>query len=331
MFGACGGIIEAAGIGVDWCGIAVFICQHDALEAVHDALCTVGDGSGIVAEFGAAAQGLYTDQFNRICQEGGEHADGVGSAADAGCDLIRQMTGLLDKLCPCFFADAVLEIADHQREGMGTCGGSDAVDGILIFPGVGHESSVNSLFERLETKTDRDDIGTQQLHAGHVGGLFGDIDFAHVDVALETEIGGCRCQGYAVLAGACLCDEFLFAHVFGQKALAHAVVEFVGACVVQVFPLEIDLRSAEQVGEVLAVIDRCGSALEILADAAELCDKLRRLCDRVIGFCIFVEGLDQLRIFKIVPAIFAEISVLGGIFFQIVVKIAIFVHVILPF
>ena len=74
-----------------------------------------------------------------------------------------------------------------------------------------------------------------------------------------------------------------------------------------------------------------GSGSKPLADAAELCDKLGRLCDRVIGFCIFVEGLDQLRIFKIVPAIFAEISVLGGIFFQIVVKIAIFVHVILPF
>ena len=127
--------------------------------------------------------------------------------------------------------------------------------------------------------------------------------------------------------------EGLLAKFMGKKKLIAetGAGQLMGPGEVQVLALQVDLGPPQQVGEVLAVIDRCGSALEILADAAKLCDKLRRLCDRVIGFCIFVEGLDQLRILKIVPAKFSKIPVLGGIFLQIVVKIAIFVHVILPF
>ena len=79
------------------------------------------------------------------------------------------------------------------------------------------------------------------------------------------------------------------------------------------------------------MVDRCGTALEIFADAAELRDKLRGLGDRVISLCILIESLDQFRVVQIIAAVFAKVSVLRGIFLQIVVIIAIFVHVVLPF
>ena len=133
VLGACGRVVEAAGVGVDRRGLAVFVRQHDGLEAVHDALGPVGDGGGVVAQLRTAAQGLDADELDGVRQEGGEHADGVGAAADAGCDLVRQVAGLLDKLGSCLLADAELEVADHQGEGMGAGGCADAVDRVLIF------------------------------------------------------------------------------------------------------------------------------------------------------------------------------------------------------
>ena len=244
MFGACGGIIETAGIGIDRGGIAVFIGQHDALEAVHDAFCAVGDGSGIVAQPGAPAQRLYTDELDGICQEGSEHTDRVGTAADTGCYLVRKMSGLFDKLSPGFFSDAVLEVADHQREGVGACGSADTVDSVFVFFGISHECGVNCLFEGLESEADRNDVCAEELHTCHIGSLFGDIDFAHIDVALKSEIGSCSCKCNAVLACPGLGDEFLFAHIFCKETFAHAVVELMGTRVVEIFTLKIDLSSA---------------------------------------------------------------------------------------
>ena len=331
MFGTCSRIIQAAGIGIDGCGISVFVREHDAFEAVHDTFCAVVDGGGMVTQFGTAAEGLYADQLNGIRKERCKHTDRVGTSAHAGSDLVRQVACLLDKLCPGFFADAELEVTDHQREGMRTCSCSDAVNRIFVLSGIGHKSSVNGFFEGLEAETYRNDICAQKFHAGYVGSLFGNVDFAHVDIALESEIGGRCCKSNTVLTRTCLGNQFLLAHVLGQKSFAHAVVEFVGAGMVEILSLEIDLRPAQEIGQVLAMVDRCGTALEILADAAELCNELRGLGDGIVSLCIFIKSLDQLGIFKIVAAIFSEISVLRGILLEIIVKITIFVHVILPF
>ena len=134
-----------------------------------------------------------------------------------------------------------------------------------------------------------------------------------------------------MLAGAGLGDELFLAHVLGQEPLAHAVVELVGTGVVEVLALEVDLGPAQEVGQVLAVVDRRGPALEIPADPAELGDELGGLGDRVVGLRVFIEGLDQLRVLQVVAAVFSEIPVLGGIFFQVIVKISVFIHGVAPF
>ncbi len=169
-------------------------------------------------------------------------------------------------------------------------------------------------------------VRAQQLHAGDVGGLLGDVHLAHVDVAFHAEVGRRGGQGHAVLARAGLGDQLLLAHVLGQQALAHAVVQLVGPGVVQVLALEVDLRTPQQVREVLAVVEGRGPALEIPADAPQLGDELGRLGDGVIGLGVFVEGLDQFRVLQVVAAVFPEIPVRGRILLQVVVEIPVLVQ-----
>jgi hypothetical protein len=63
-----------------------------------------------------------------------------------------------------------------------------------------------------------------------------------------------------VLAGAGFGNHFLLAHELGQQRLAQAVVDLVGAGVVQVFALEVDLRAAQLGGQALGVKDGAGAA-----------------------------------------------------------------------
>ena len=129
-----------------------------------------------------------------------------------------------------------------------------------------------------------------------------------------------------MLARARLGDQLLLAHVLGQQSLAHAVVQLVGPGVVQVLALEVDLRPPQQVGQVLAVVDRRGPALKVPADAPQLGDELGRLGDGVIGLGIFVEGVDQLRVLQIVSPVLPEIAVGGRILLQVIVKIPVLVQ-----
>lgn len=48
-------------------------------------------------------------------------------------------------------------------------------------------------------------------------------------------------RGHAVLPRPRLCDDALLAHALGQQRLPQGVVDFVGACVVQVLALQVDV------------------------------------------------------------------------------------------
>ena len=91
------------------------------------------------------------------------------------------------------------------------------------------------------------------------------------------------------------------------------MIELVGAGMVEVLTLEIDLTIAEQRAETLAMIYGGGSALKLLADTAQFVNKLRAVTNRLIGVVgLFKGGLELLR--KIGAAVFAEIAVLRGKF-----------------
>ena len=109
VLGADGGIIQPAGVGIDGGGVAIFIGEHDAVEAVHHALFAVSDGRGVITHAGAAAERLYPVDLHRVCKEGHKHTDGIGAAADAGDYFIRQVAGLGNELLTGFIADDLLD------------------------------------------------------------------------------------------------------------------------------------------------------------------------------------------------------------------------------
>ena len=112
----------------------------------------------------------------------------------------------------------------------------------------------------LRARLHRHDLGAEHLHAEDVRLLPLDVDGAHVDDAFEAEAGAQRRRGDAVLAGAGLGDDALLAHAPGEQDLAEHVVHLVGAGVVQLLALEVDLGAAEMLGQALGEIERARPA-----------------------------------------------------------------------
>jgi hypothetical protein len=78
-----------------------------------------------------------------------------------------------------------------------------------------------------------------------------------------------------MLAGAGLGDDPVLAHAPGEQDLAHDVVDLVGARMVELVALEIDLRPAEMLGQPLGEIERRGPADIMLEERVELLAKGR--------------------------------------------------------
>src|SRR4051812_32359670 len=119
---------------------------------------------------------------------------------------------------------------------------------------------VHRVLEGLGAGLDRDDLGAEHLHAEDVRLLPLDIDCAHVDDAVEREAGAERRGRDAVLARTGLGDDPPLAHASGDEDLAEHVVHLVGAGVVQLVALEVDLRAAEMLGQALGEVERARSA-----------------------------------------------------------------------
>ena len=317
---AGGGIVQTAGYGVNGSGLAVFILEHDGIKAMHNALGAILQAGCMVAKLGTAAKRLNAIDIDGVIEEAGEHTGGVGAAANAGNNGIGQLTGHGGELVAGFNANDGLEVSYHQGEGMGAQNGAYAVDGVLIVLGIGIESGVNCFLEGLEAFFDLDNICAQNLHSGNVGSLLFDINSAHINIALQTEISGGGGKGNTVLTGAGFGDYALFAHIFGKEGFAHAVVELMSAGVVEVLALGIKLNIAEGVAESFKMGDGGGSALKFLADAAKLGDKLSGFADGEICLGYLVHSLLQLGVYER-AAILAEEAVLIGIVFQIGFKI----------
>ena len=124
---------------------------------------------------------------------------------------------------------------------------------------------VDRVAQRARTARDRAHFRPQQPHAEDVRLLPANVFFAHVDDAFQAETGTGGCRGHAMLAGTGFGDHALLAHPHRQQCLAERVVDFVGAGVIQIFALQIDLRPAGMFAEPLGVIERRRPADVVLA------------------------------------------------------------------
>jgi hypothetical protein len=195
-----------------------------------------------------------------VVEEGIEQAHRVRPAADGGDDRVGQAAfGGLHLLLR-LLADDRLEIAHHRRIGVRPRHRADAVEGVAH---VGHpvaQRVVHRVLQRAAPRGDRDHLGPQKLHAEDVGRLPFDVMRAHVDDALQPELGADRGGGDAVLARAGLGDDPGLAHAAGEDDLAQHVVDLVRAGVVQLVALHVDLGAAQMLGQPLGEIERRGAA-----------------------------------------------------------------------
>ena len=113
-------------------------------------------------------------------------------------------------------------------------------------------------FRGLLAVPHRDHLGPQVFHPEHIGPLAGDVHRAHVDFAVKIEARRHRGGGEPVLARPGLGDDAPLAQPLAQQALAHHVVDLVGAGMIQVLPLDIDPGAPELAGQVGQVGHRGG-------------------------------------------------------------------------
>jgi hypothetical protein len=105
-------------------------------------------------------------------------------------------------------------------------------------------ASFSASFQGLAARFHGHHGGAQQLHAVHVGALALHVLGAHVHHAFQPIARADGGRGHTVLAGAGLGNDARLAHALGQHGLADHVVDLVGAGVVEVFALEVNLRAA---------------------------------------------------------------------------------------
>ena len=193
----------------------------------------------------AVAAGLAADQPHAgVGDERVEDADRVGAAADAGDHRVRQPAGQVEHLLAGLDADDPLEVADHHRERVRA---ADRADAVVRGLDGGHpvaERLVHGVLERPGAGGDRDDLGAEHAHPGHVQRLPPGVLLAHVDHAVQAEQRARGRGGHAVLAGAGLGDHPGLAHPLGEQHLAEHVVDLVGAGVGEVLALEQHPRAA---------------------------------------------------------------------------------------
>ena len=101
---------------------------------------------------------------------------------------------------------------------------------------------VDRVLERRRAGLHGPHLGTESLHAQHVGLLPFDVARAHVHDARQPEQRRDRGRCNAVLARAGLGYQACLAQALGEEALAQDVVDLVRACVREVLALEIEVN-----------------------------------------------------------------------------------------
>jgi hypothetical protein len=164
---------------------------------------------------------------------------------------------------------------------------------------------VDRVAQRPRTAGYRPHLGTQQLHAEHVGRLTAHVLLAHVDHARQTEMGASGRGGHAVLPGSGLGDHPLLAHPQRQQGLAQGVVDLVRAGMVDVLALEPDLGTAALLAQPPGVIQGRGPADEVPQQFAQRGTERRILNGPLVLVRQLVQGPRQ-RFRDIASAVIAE-------------------------
>ncbi|MPM47170.1 hypothetical protein SDC9_93878 [bioreactor metagenome] len=300
MLGADAGVVQARADGVRLGDLAILILQDESAVAVQHARGAALQRRGVLAAIQAFTSGFHADQARLFERDVGvEDAHGIAATAHAGDDGVGLLGGdmlvleHLGHLREAFRADHALEVAHHHRIRVRASDGADDVEGVVH---IGHPVAhglVERVLERLAARFDGYHRGAQQLHAVDVGALALDVLSAHVDHAFQAVARTDGGRGHAVLARAGLGDHARFAHALGEHGLADHIVDLVRAGVVEVFPLQIDLRAAHFLAGACGVIDGRGAAHEMCELVVEFLLEFGVVLVLRIGLAQLVDGVGQ--------------------------------------
>src|SRR6185437_52451 len=179
----------------------------------------------------------------------------VRSAADAGHHGCRQPARALENLRSRFRADHRLQVTHNTWIGSRPDHRADDVVAISHVRYPVANCFARGILQRLRPRRHRTHFRAHEPHPEDVQRLSPHVFLAHVDHALETEPGAHGCCRYPVLACTGLGDDPSLAHPPGEQRLSDGVVDFVGARVVEIFPLEVH-GGSNQLGEARRITQR---------------------------------------------------------------------------
>ena len=169
---------------------------------------------------------------------------------------------------------------------------------------------IQRVFQGLRPGMHRNHASTEQLHPIHIRTLPLDIRLSHINDTLQAQSGGNRRRRHPMLSCARLGNHPGFAHAFGEQRLANGVIDLVCAGVVQVFPLEINLRATKLPGESFREIERRGSTNVISQIPIQFAQEISIGAHPVIQIGEFIEGCGQCLSDK-TTTVDAEVTILG--------------------
>ena len=267
------------------------------------------DGGGSLKGVDAAACGLTADQAHGlVVDEIVETANGIGAAAHAGNDGIRQAAFLFQHLFLDLLGNNRLKITHDSGERMRAHHRAEAVMGVADAAGPLAHGFGHSILQRTGAAGDGNDLRAQKTHPVDVQGLTFGVLLAHEHHALHAHQGSGSGGGNAMLTGTGLGDEAGLAHLFGQQRLPENIVDLVRTGVIQVLTLEVDLCTAEVLGHLFCIVQAAGAACVLVEQFGELPIELRVIFVMVVGLFQFNNGIHQ-RFGDILSAVDAKASV----------------------
>mmetsp|Transcript_23587 Transcript_23587/g.35848 ORF Transcript_23587/g.35848 Transcript_23587/m.35848 type:complete len:754 (+) Transcript_23587:16-2277(+) len=240
----------------------------------------------------AVASRLHPVKFHcLILHERVERPNGIGPASYAGNDNIREFPSLLLHLPLHLVPHNALKVPNDRRERMRPHGASNEV---VRVPHVRHpipHGLVDSVLQRRLAVLHGHHLRPQGVHSEHIELLTFAVHGAHVNRAVQAELGadgGCR---HAVLSSSSLSDDTRLADFLRQKRLSDGVVDLVRSRVRQILPLQPDGCPTAVFGQSISLVKGCGTSHEVLTVLLQLGEKVFIVLDLIVLLLNLAEGL----------------------------------------
>ncbi len=294
MLRANTGIIQTRGNRMGFNNLPIIALQQVGTVTMQHAWRASAQRCSMLASFNALARSFHAHQLHAIhVQVGMENTHGVRSATHTGQHIIRLLAHHGRHLLNAFATNHALEVTNQHGVWVWTRHGANNVKRVFHVRNPVAHGFVQRIFQGFGARSDRNNLGTQQLHAKHVLCLPGHIFLTHIHHTLHAITRSHSGRGHTVLARTCFRNYAGLAHALGEHGLPNAVVHFVGTCVVQVFPLEVNLCTTDQIRPALGVINGAGATHKMFQFTFKLRQKFGVVLVMGVHTFQFFQGVNQ--------------------------------------